>query len=160
MEPTIVFQEALYMKGIAARTTNEREVSGEGKIPGLWERFFATDVSGRAKAVKNPHLTYTLYTEYENGANGEYTVLIGHETEAGEQAEEGMEVILVPAGKYAVFTSERGPVGTVVTEAWKRIWEWSSTSLERRIFTGDFELYDARDFDPQDAVVRIYVAIE
>ncbi|MED1874376.1 GyrI-like domain-containing protein [Brevibacillus borstelensis] len=159
MEPTYVFQDALYIKGIAARTTNEREARGEGKIPGLWERFFTTDVSGRAKAVKNPHLTYTLYANYENGAAGEYTVLIGHESEAGE-AEEGMEVISVPAAKYAVFTSERGPVGAVVTEAWKRIWEWSATSQERRTLTGDFELYDARDFDPQNAVVRIYVAVE
>lgn len=160
MEPKFVSLDAMYLTGIATRTTNAEEMSEAGKIAGLWEQFFATGVTGRISDIKQPHYTYTLYAQYENGAQGEYTVLIGHEAHAADRTEEGLEAIAVPAAKYAVFTTERGPVGEVVTEAWQKIWAWSATAAERRTFTGDFERYDGRDFNPQDAVVQIFVAVE
>ncbi|USG64995.1 GyrI-like domain-containing protein [Brevibacillus ruminantium] len=160
MEPKIIFLDAMNLEGIAARTTNAREVSGEGEIPGLWEQFFRANVTSRIGQIKHPQRLYALYANYENGAEGTYTVLLGHETKPGEQTGEGLEAISIPAAKYAVFTTEKGPVDVVVTEAWKRIWAWSSAANVRRTFTGDFELYNAHDFDPGQAVVEIYIAIE
>ena len=39
-EPIIVKKEAFQAIGISITTTNEKEASTEGKIPGLWNRYF------------------------------------------------------------------------------------------------------------------------
>jgi len=62
----------------------------------------------------------------------------------------------VPAGRYAVFTSERGPVQKVVIETWQRIW----SELPSRSFVADFEVYDRRAVDPANAVVEIYLGVK
>lgn len=40
------------------------------------------------------------------------------------------------------------------------IWAYFKESGEVRTYTGDFEIYDSRNFDPADTQVEIYIAIE
>lgn len=157
METSFASKSAMNLVGVSARTTNLRETGPDGAIPQLWNDFFAANLSG-IDGVSEPHLTYVLYTDYESDVNGVYTVLIGHAW-AKEAAPEGLAVEAVPQARYVVFKSERGPVARVVTEAWQRIWAWFETSSYERAYTGDFEVYDARGFDPGDAEVEIYVAV-
>ena len=42
--------------------------------------------------------------------------------------------------------------------AWIDIWKWFETSGVERTYTGDFELYDERCVDPDQAVVDIYIS--
>ncbi len=65
------------------------------------------------------------------------------------------------AGRYAVFTSERGPVAKVVVETWKRIWSYyESPANGQRAYRADFEVYDQRAADPSNAQVDIYIGRE
>ncbi|WP_298051298.1 hypothetical protein [uncultured Campylobacter sp.] len=59
---------------LKARTNNADEMSGRGVIANLWGEFLKFNAS-RSSATKNE--IYAVYYDYENGAHGEYSVLIG-----------------------------------------------------------------------------------
>ncbi|WP_433944596.1 GyrI-like domain-containing protein [Paenibacillus sp. SN-8-1] len=160
MSQEYIHGHELRLAGISCRTTNSQEAGPNGQIPGLWDAYFKSSIAERIHA-ENPHLTYALYTDYESDASGAYTLLIGHELSSSESADlSGLEEAVVPAAKYMVFTSNRGPVNEVVVEAWGRIWSYFQNSEEQRAYTGDYELYDARNMSPDDAVVQIYIAVK
>ncbi|GAA3412550.1 zinc ribbon domain-containing protein [Paenibacillus hodogayensis] len=152
------------LMGIAATTTNASELSGGGIISKLWARFgqeaIRDKLPARADAQQDQNLFYACYTNYENGALGEYTFLIGAEADASDEVPAGMQAVVVPPATYAVFTTAKGPMDRVVLEAWQAIWKWSALAADmERTFTGDFELYDERSLNPQDAQVDIYIAV-
>lgn len=67
----------------------------------------------------------------------------------------------VPAGRYAVFNSDRGPVAKVVVETWLRIWSYYQLPANgQRAYRADFELYDDRAADPNNAQVDIYIGVK
>jgi predicted transcriptional regulator YdeE len=133
--------EEFQVVGRAARTSNAREMTADGLIPRLW--------------AGGPG-TVALYTDYESDGHGEYTFLLGGKAGPGSVVPDGMVGRIVPAGRYAVFTSERGLVQKVVIETWQRIW----AELPSRSFVADFEVYDQRAADPGNAVVEIYVGVK
>ena len=48
-----------------------------------------------------------------------------------------------------------------ISEAWKEIWQLQPSQLGgSRRFSADFEVYDERSLDPQNAEVDIYIAIK
>lgn len=148
------------MTGVSVRTTNASEAGPNGRLPGLWEAYFNSNMASDTRII-NPEFIYALYTDYESDANGEYTVVIGHE--AGDTETEksnNYNSAVIPASKYLVFTTKKGPVYEVVAQAWGEIWGYFQASSETRAFTGDFELYDALHFDPANSEVQIYIAIK
>ncbi len=106
---------------------------------------------------------YAVYTDYASDANGQYTLVLGAKVRPlpNPTLPEGMVVKTVPAGQYAVFTSERGPVAKVVVDAWKQIWsDYQSPANGERAYRADFELYDQRAADPNNAQVEIYIGVK
>jgi predicted transcriptional regulator YdeE len=138
--------EEFQVVGVAARTSNAREMTADGVIPKLWANPPQPADSG----------IIALYTHYESDEHGEYTFLLGVKGGQESAVPGGMVLKTVPAGRYAVFTSERGPVQKVVFETWKRIW----SELPSRSFVADFEVYDQRAADPANSVVDIYVGVK
>lgn len=63
--------------GLKARTSNQNEQTSHGIIPNMWEHFWSEDVPGRIKEKAGHASVYGCYTDYENGALGEYTFLSG-----------------------------------------------------------------------------------
>ncbi|BAU28738.1 putative transcriptional regulator YdeE [Aneurinibacillus soli] len=157
--PKIVKKDEIKIIGIEARTTNEYESTGEGKIPRLWERYFVEQIPNKIPAQINPDVTFGLYTDYENGALGLYSIVIGIESNDLEKLPDGMVVKVIPAATYMVFTTEKGPISEVVPQAWAYIWKWFESSNVKRAFSGDFEWYDARSCNPNWAEVDIYIAV-
>ncbi|MGN7762957.1 GyrI-like domain-containing protein [Paenibacillus sp. 22594] len=160
MNTITIHKPKLILTGVAVRTTNEAEAGPDGRLPKLWETYFQSNL-GSAAGVKNPHYIYALYTDYESDANGAYTVVIGHESSSDAVLGNTNHVVaVVPESKYMVFTTKKGPVYEVVAEAWYEIWTYFKESQDVRTYTGDFELYDARDFDPANTELQIYIAIQ
>ncbi|OMC97472.1 hypothetical protein BJP46_26200 [Paenibacillus odorifer] len=83
-----------------------------------------------------------------------------NELEKNQLEESQFTYAVVPESKYMVFTTKKGPVFEVVAQAWGEIWAYFKQSREARTYTGDFEIYDSRNFDPADTQVEIYIAIE
>ena len=158
-EPVVMNKESFQIVGISARTSNANEITSQAKIPQLWTDFYQQDVVGQ---IPNPvnQVTYGLYSDYETDVNGEYSITLGMEVLAADEVPEGLVVKTVPAANYLVFTSDKGPFVEVVVKAWQDVWAWFANSGVERTYTGDFELYDERCANPQEAQVDLYIAIK
>jgi len=153
-------KESIILAGISVITTNADEINGKGKLGALWTKFYSDDVSSLIGKPASDGAIYGCYTDYENGAAGRYRLLIGMKVHNIDDKPAGLDFVITPAAKYAVFTTSRGPIQEVVFQAWSEIWQWSETSSMKRTYTGDFEYYDERCVDPTNAQVDIYIAIE
>jgi predicted transcriptional regulator YdeE len=145
--------------GIAARTDNAKESTSDGIIPKQWQKFFSEGVPAKISNTTGPHL-YAVYTDYASDHNGEYTYVVGAAVKDGTGAPRGMVVKRVPAGQYAVFTTEVGPFAKVVPAAWQRIFKLEEEGKLKRAYNTDFEIYDQRAQDPQNAQIDIYVGVK
>jgi predicted transcriptional regulator YdeE len=159
-KPVIVERDEIKVIGIAAQTTNEDEMKGNGKIPELWKRYFIQQIERDIPNQKEKNVTLGLYTDYENEVYGSYLMVVGKPVNTFDHMPEGMVAKTLPPSKYAVFTSRQGEISAVVPELWQYIWEWFRDSEMKRTFTGDFELYDEKSIDPHNAQVKIYIAIQ
>ena len=117
-------REGFEICGIKTRTNNADEVSGRGVIANLWGEFLKFNVS-RSSATKNE--IYAAYYDYENGTQGEYSVLLGtcskegHHKESYDEAcksinqcrknerDETCDKLRIEAGDYAVFDFANEP---------------------------------------------------
>ena len=148
MKEPIIVKEAFQAIGISITTTNEKEASTEGKIPGLWNRYFQEQMMHHIPNQQAKE-TFAFYSNYESDETGTYTFTIGMPVSSLEDVPETMTTLIIPAATYAVFRTRKGPVAEVVCEAWEYIWKWSKEN--KRTFTIDFELYDERATDPNNA---------
>jgi predicted transcriptional regulator YdeE len=164
MNPKVVQQRGFTVVGIAARTSNAREATADGVIGKQWGRFMQEGLLAKIPN-KTDSAIVAVYTDYASDANGEYTYLLGARVKAdrvnlGHDVPAGMVAKKIPAGRYAVFTSEKGPAPKVVPATWKRIWETPKPQPGGdRAYGADFEVYDQRAADPENAQVDVYVGI-
>ena len=160
MIPQIVEQAGFTVVGIAIRTSNANEMSGKGVIPQQWNRFMSEDLLGKIPNKVDSNIL-AVYSDYESDANGAYTFMLGARVSSTDSVPPGMVAKKIPAARYAVFISETGFVGKVVPETWSRIWAVPKAEPGgNRTYKADFEVYDQRAANPQNAEVNIYVGIE
>lgn len=157
MQPTIVTKDTFRAVGISITTRNDIEFSADGKIPHLWQTYFQENIMNQVPNKIGTE-TIALYSNYESDETGSYTYTIGNTVSAFELIPERMTLFSIPKTTYAVFTTRRGKISEVVPEMWRHIWEWSKEN--KRAFTVDFELYDERTANPDDAQVDIYISLE
>jgi predicted transcriptional regulator YdeE len=160
--PRIVYQEEFQVVGIEASTNNTKEAGQDAIIGKLWQQFLSEGLLNKIPG-RVDHSIIAVYTDYATDWRGQYTFILGAKVQPvpNPVIPEGMVVKTVPAGKYAVFTSERGPVAKVVVETWKRIWAYyQSPANGQRAYGADFEVYDQRAADPNNAEVDIYVGVK
>ena len=116
--------EGFEICGLKTRTNNADEMSGRGAIANLWGEFLKFNASGSGAAKSG---IYAAYYDYENGAQGEYSVLIGtcskeqHHKESHDEAcksinqcrknerDETCDKLRIEAGDYAVFDFANEP---------------------------------------------------
>ena len=162
MKPKLVQLDEFEVVGIAVRTNNATEAGPDGVIGKQWQRFMS---DGSLAKIPNraDQSIYAVYTDYAGDANGDYTFVIGAKVHPSRERKipSGMIVTTDPAGRYAVFTSERGQVARVIVATWKQIWSYYQTPANgQRAYRADFELYDQRAADPKNAQVDIYIGVK
>ncbi len=155
MNPDMVDEAGFVVIGVAARTSNAREMTAEGIIGKQWGRFLQENLLGQIPNKMDSAIV-AVYTDYAGDQEGEYTFVIGARVRAGAAAPAGMVATTVPPGRYAMFVSERGPVGEVVMKTWQRAW----TAGVERAYRADYEVYDERAVDPGNAVVEVRVGVK
>ncbi len=152
--------EEFFVVGIAERTSNEREMAGTGVIGKQWGRLFSEQVLDRIPERADGNI-YAVYTDYAGDHTMEYTFLLGAKVKDVGMVPEGLVAKRIPAGRYAVITSERAPIVEAVVGAWQRVWAASPADLGgERAFQTDFELHDERATDPQNSQVDVYVGLK
>jgi predicted transcriptional regulator YdeE len=155
----IEHQPGFYVAGLTARTNNAHEMSGKGKIGNVWQDFLRPNL-----VVKIPNKIgvdlIAVYTDYETDHTGHYTYLLGLPVISSESLPANLTCKHIPPGRYAIFSSARGPVKQVVPELWQRIWSMSPDELGgERAFRTDYEIYDQRAADPENAQIDVYVGL-
>ena len=145
--------------GIEARTTNAKEATPDGIIPKQWQKFFQEGIVAKIPNRVGSNI-YALYTDYVSDRNGEYSFVIGAMVKNGTAAPDGMVAKQVPGGRFAVITSDKGPLPKVVPEAWQAAWKMEDDGKLKRSYQTDFEIYDKRSQDSHDAQVDIYVGLK
>jgi len=159
--PKTVHQDGFFVVGIEVRTTNAKEMTGEGVIPKQWQKFFQDGIQQKMPD-KVDGAIYAVYTDYASDRNGEYSFVIGVKVNPSATVPAGMVLKKIPSGEYAVITSDQGPVGKVVPAAWQQIWSLEDNHQlgGTRAYRADFEVYDKRAADPQSSQVDVYVGVK
>ena len=153
--PHIVQLQKFSVMGYEIRTTNAREMTKEGQIGPLWDRFRRENLLDKIPNKVDSNIV-VVYSNYESDKDGAYSYLIGAKVGTISPVPPGMAAGTVPAGRYTIFTSERGPVAKVVIETWQRILAVpKSEPGGQRAYKSDFEIYDQRAADPQNSQVDI-----
>jgi len=159
--PKIVHQDEFSIVGIEVRTSGENEISGEGVIGDLWQKFYQDRVADKIPNRADDNL-YAIYTGYARDRMGAYTVLIGVKVKDTSPAPVGLVLKTIPAGRYAVLTSEKGPGASVIPSAWQKIWalEDKDELGGKRAYKTDFEVYDGHNTDPNNQQADLYIGLK
>ncbi|MGH9494544.1 MAG: serine hydrolase [Candidatus Sulfotelmatobacter sp.] len=159
MDPKVVEQGEFTVVGIAVRTSNAKEMSADGVIGKQWERLMQEGSTAKIQHKADQNIV-AVYADYAGDHNGEYTFLLGARVTSDADIPEGMVAKKVPGGKFAVFTSEKGPAPQVVPALWTKINSLAKTAVGgERTYRADYEIYDQRALDPQNMVMDVYVGI-
>lgn len=159
MKPKLVDQAEFTVVGIAVRTSNAKEMTADGVIGKQWGRFMQEGISRKIPNKADASIV-AVYTDYASDKDGEYTYLLGSRVTSAADLPPGLEVKKIPGGRFAVFTTQKGPGTKVVPEMWMLI-----NSLPKsapggdRVYAADFEVYDERAKDPQNLQADVYVGI-
>jgi predicted transcriptional regulator YdeE len=160
MNPRIVEQRQFTVVGISVRTNNAKEMTPEGQIGKSWMRFLQEDMATKIPNKSDSSIV-AVYTDYASDKDGEYTFLLGSRVTPDADVPEGMVAKKIPAGRFAVFTTDKGPGPQVVPSAWRKINSLPRTAVGGdRVYAADFEVYDERARDPQNLQADVYVGIK
>jgi len=163
MKKTIIRLDEIKLVGITARTNNELEANPESaKIGMMMQKYFSKKVSTQIQHKKNLGNIYSCYTDYQSDFTGDYTYFIGEEVTSFENIiDPDLRTLTISGQDYVKFTSEPGPMPEVVINMWKEIWKMKDSDLGgTRSYIADFEIYDERSLNPQNAVLDIYIGIK
>ena len=159
LSPKVVSQDGFTVIGITARTTNAKEMTPDGVIGKQWMRIFQEGVLGKIPNKTDASII-AVYTDYASDHNGEYTYLLGARVTSDAEVPEGMVAKKITGGKFAVFTSDKGPAPQVVPATWIKISTLPQNAVGGdRLYRADYEIYDERARDPQNLQVDVYVGI-
>jgi predicted transcriptional regulator YdeE len=159
--PNIVHQSTFSVVGIEVRTSNARESSPDGLIGKQWQRFLRENIAQKIPDKLDANI-YAVYCDYSSDHNSEYSFLIGAKVPSGSTAPAGLVLKTVPAGDFAVITTNKGPVSKVVIAAWQRVWamEQNHEFPRSRAYKADYEVYGQRATDPQNSQVDLYIGLK
>jgi predicted transcriptional regulator YdeE/peroxiredoxin len=160
MNPKIVEQSEFTVAGIAVRTSNATEKTPDGVIGKQWARLMQENVLAKIPNKADASIV-AVYTDYASDKDGEYTYLLGARVTSDAGLPPGIVAKKIPAGKFAVFTTEKGPGPKVVPDAWMRINSLPKSAVGGdRTYRTDYEIYDERARDPQNLQADVYVGIK
>ena len=140
--------------GIYLRTTNEN-AKASGDIAALWKRFFVENILDQIPNKIDSSI-YSVYTEYEDDYTKAYTVILGCKVASLEVIPPGMMGKRILGGRFAKFTAKGNIHQGAVFSEWVNIW---NTKLDRK-YSADFEVYDERAKNPEDAEVDIFIGVK
>lgn len=148
-----------YVAGYLVRTNNSDEASGESKIGPLWQRFKQENLVARIPNRADADLT-VVYSNYASDENGNYDYLLGARVNSIHHLPAGMTWKRVEPATYAVILTNKGQMPGVLQAAWDHIWHMSPRELGgKRAFITDYEIYDQRTKNSQEAQVEIHIGL-
>lgn len=146
--------ESFTVIGISTRTTNENGQS-EKDIPALWNKFMSENILQQIPN-KIDETIYCIYTDYEADYTKPYTTVLGCKVSSVENVPNGMTVKTFEKDNYSSYVAKGNILQGMVFNAWLNIWN----SDLPRAYNADFEVYDERAQNPENAEVDIFISIK
>jgi predicted transcriptional regulator YdeE len=153
----------LTLVGLTARTNTKSEMNpATSKISSLLDLYWGNQIANTIQHRVNPGVAYSVYTDYESDEHGDYTYFIGEVVSSLQnQNLSELKTITIPKSDYQKFTTEPGKIPEVVISAWQKIWAMKENDFGgKRKYIADFEIYDQKAANPNDAVIDIYIGIQ
>jgi predicted transcriptional regulator YdeE len=148
----------IYDTHLVGLPLKEKTVNANGQsgidCGNLWQEFIKNNVAASIPNKISDEL-FAVYYEYEGDYTKPFLYFIGCKVQANTEAPAGLENLVIPAGSYHKLTA-KGQMPEFIVHAWKEIW----ASDIPRIYQVDFEVYDERSKDWNNAEVDIYLSVE
>ncbi|OPB89382.1 GyrI-like domain-containing protein [Elizabethkingia occulta] len=146
--------DTFYVIGIAVRTTNENQQAAQD-IPVLWHKFMTEGIMDQIPN-KIDHAIYCIYTDYEKDYTKPYTTILGCKVDNLDNIPEGMVGKIIKSSDYSKQTIKGNLAEGIVYNEWLKIW---NMDLDRS-YRADFEIYDEKAQNPENAEVDIFIAVK
>lgn len=134
------------------KTTNEGGQSSKD-CGNLWQQFEQVGVADRIPTWAGDAV-YAVYYEYEGDHTQPFSYFIGCKAAPEAEAPAGLDSLLIPEGSYTKVTA-KGQMPDCIASAWREVWN----SGLPRAYRYDFEVYDERSKDWNDAEVELFVGV-
>ncbi|MBA4745673.1 MAG: effector binding domain-containing protein [Muricauda sp.] len=119
----------------------------------LWQKFEKENIIDLIPNRLGNEI-YAVYFDYEKDEAAPFSYFIGCRVDDNVETPKNLNSLKIPSQKYQKVTA-RGVMTGCIIDAWNKIW---NADIERK-FGFDFEVYDERSENWDDAVVDIYVSI-
>ena len=139
----------LKLKG---KTTNENNQSAKD-CGNLWQKFETSKIFDLIPNKLSNEI-YAVYFDYEEDETKPFSYFIGCKVHENAKIPKNLTYLEIPSQDYMKVTA-KGVMTGCITEAWEKIW---SSDIKRK-FGFDFEVYDERSMDWNDAELDIYASI-
>jgi predicted transcriptional regulator YdeE len=131
-----VKMDSFFVIGREARTSNAREMSGQGVIGQMW-----------SSGVPTGSPVVAVYSEYASDKDGEYNYLLGRKRTEEETVPKEMAHRMVAGGSYLHLQFAGSVSPEAVMGLWREVWEMEHLGKIQRTYKTDFELYGDAGFD-------------
>ena len=137
-------------------TTKTSNTNGQSTIDceNLWHEFMKQKYMDIIPNKINNEII-GAYHEYEGDSNHPFSYFIGCKVNDYDNVPKGLYTLTIPAGKF-VKIETKGKMPDCVTDAWKQVW----VSNLPRTYQIDFEVYDERSKNWDDAQVDVYISVK
>lgn len=134
------------------RTTSNK--NGRSSIDGgnLWQKFEKGNYADKIPN-KTGEEVYAVYYGYEGDHTAPFRYFIGCRVKDNSEVSEGMNRLTIPKGTFRKITAA-GKMPDCIVDTWKEIW---SSDIQRN-YRFDFEMYDERSKDWNNAEIDIYLS--
>ena len=135
------------------RKTRNENGQSEKDCGGLWQNFETNKIATLIPDKVSDEV-YAVYYDYESDENGLFSYFIGCKVGENIEKSENLDEIIIPDQNYHKETA-KGQMTDCLADAWKRIW---SSNINRK-FGFDFEIYDERSRNWNNAEIDIFLSI-
>jgi len=139
--------------GISIETTNQNGKSLED-IEKLWGKFWGENIQDQIPNKVNSEI-YAVYTDYENGDAGKYTVIIGLPVKSLDDIPNEFVGREIYVGKSQKFVA-KGKMPEAVVKMWTEIWE---NKALKRAYRADVTVHGKKYYDGDNAEVETFISV-
>jgi predicted transcriptional regulator YdeE len=152
----LIEHEEMRLVGLALPHTTTNE-NGQSAIDcgTLWQQFQNENYYERINSKLNSNVI-AVYHGYEGDHTKPYHYFIGCPIDKSAVIPEGLDSLYIPKDVYRKLTA-KGIMPDCVADAWRSI--WAGDFDLQRAYHFDFELYDERSHDWNNAAVDIFISV-
>ena len=136
---------------LKSKTTNEHRQSNTD-CGNLWQKFEKESVFNKIENKLSDEI-FAVYHNYEGDHTKPFSYFIGCKVAEGTEVPEDLDSLTTAKGTFHK-TVAKGKMPDCVANAWREIWKKDDSS---RAYKADFEVYDERSHDWQNAEVDIFI---